>query len=122
MGQEACKTGAANTLEENLKKATTEMILLQLLSRKESYIGELTQTIEEKTGGELRIVFPYGAIYRLQEGGYIYEKEKRIAPDGRRRQYFAVTEQGRAYLSRLLQTYCVFTRGVSDLLAGEEGG
>lgn len=120
MGQEASKTGLANTLEENLKKATTEMILLQLLSRKESYIGELTQAIEEKTGGKLRIVFPYGAIYRLQEGGYIYEKEKRIAPDGRRRQYFAITEQGRVYLSRLLQTYCVFTQGVSDLLAGEE--
>lgn len=120
MGQEEAHSGSVNTLEENLKKAMTETILLHLLSQKESYIGELTETIAHKSGGKLRIVFPYSAIYRLQEGGYIFEKAKRIAPDGRRRQYFAVTDQGRAYLVRLLNTYSVFAQGIADLLAQEE--
>ncbi|MBE6982368.1 MAG: PadR family transcriptional regulator [Ruminococcaceae bacterium] len=119
MGQEEAHSGSVTTLEENLKKAMTEMILLHLLSKRESYIGELTEAIVQKSGGKLRIVFPYSAIYRLLDGGNIYEKEKRFAPDGRRRQYYAVTDQGREYLARLMHTYSVFTQGLTDLLAQE---
>ena len=103
-----------DTLEENLKKALTEPLVLFLLSQREYYIGELTAVIQEKSGGALNIVFPYAAIY---------ESQKRTAPDGRLRQYYTITEQGRAYLSGLLDTYRRFSRGVSDILSsgGDEG-
>lgn len=112
-----------DTLEENLKKALTETLVLFLLSQREYYIGELTAVIQEKSGGALNIVFPYAAIYRMSRGGYITESQKRIAPDGRLRQYYTITEQGRAYLSGLLDTYRRFSRGVSDILSsgGDEG-
>ena len=112
-----------DTLEENLKKALTEPLVLFLLSQREYYIGELTAVIQEKSGGALNIVFPYAAIYRMSRGGYITESQKRIAPDGRLRQYYTITEQGRAYLSGLLDTYRRFSRGVSDILSsgGDEG-
>lgn len=109
------------TLEENLKKAVTELILLHLLSKKDCYIGELTEAISDKSEGMLHIVFPYGAIYRLQQAGYILEKGKRNAPDGRRRQYFCITPQGRVYLNTLLRVYARFTKSVEDVLSkGEE--
>ena len=107
-------------LEENLKKALTEMIMLYLLSQKDSYIGELADAIEQRSNGALSIVFPYGAIYRLEESGHIYELEKRNAPDGRRRQYFRITEQGRTYLAQLLEVYDRFFRAVTDVLKERE--
>lgn len=103
-------------LEENLKKAVTEMLILQLLSQREYFIGELTATLYERSGGVLTIVFPYSAVYRLQQSEYICETKKRTAPDGRRRQYLAITEGGRAYLKRLLHTYQAFTDGVAAVL------
>lgn len=106
--------------EENLKKALTEMLLLYLLSRREYYIGELTETLKIKSAGALSIVFPYSALYRLQQAEYIAESKKRNAPDGRRRQYYTITNTGREYLLQLLQTYDMFIGGVTAVL--KEGG
>lgn len=99
----------------------TEVLVLHLLSKKDCYIGELTEAIATKSGGALHIVFPYGAIYRLQQAGYIAEKEKRNAPDGRRRQYFCITQAGQVYLDTLLDIYQRFTSGIANvLLKGEK--
>lgn len=105
------------SLEENLKKALTELLILQLLSRREYYIGELTSTLQEKSGGILTIVFPYAAVYRLLEEELIIESRKRVAPDGRRRQYYTITDRGRAHLMALLDIYHNFSRGVAAVLA-----
>ena len=107
------------SLDENLKKATAELLILQLLSKREYYIVELSAVLHEKSEGTLSIVFPYAAIYRMQEAGYIEELPRRIAPDGRRRQYFTITEDGIAYLKQLREIYAVFTGGVAKIL--EEG-
>ena len=107
-------------LEENLKKALTELLVLKLLSEKDRYIGELSAAIHDRSNGALTVVFPYGAIYRLQQAGYITEKEKRSAPDGRRRQYFTVTRDGKTYLDQLLRTYARFAQGINAILAGGE--
>lgn len=107
---------ASIALEENLKKALTELLILRLLSDRDYYIGELTTTLKKKSHGALTIVFPYGAIYRLQQSGHIREKEKRNAPDGRRRQYYQITETGRAYLSQLIAIYTTFSKGVNAVL------
>lgn len=109
-----------NLLEENLKKALAELMVLFLLSQKERYVGELTTLISERSNGALSIVFPYGAIYRLQEAGCISELDKRFAPDGRRRQYFGITEIGRIHLDHLLCTYEAFSQGVASVLSKKE--
>ena len=116
MEQPAQGSSTPFQLEENLKKALTELILLYLLSKKPSYIGELTTQIQEHSKGTLNIIFPYGAIYRLENAGYIRELEKRIAPDGRRRQYFTITDPGKVYLDQLLSVYARFTHGIENLL------
>lgn len=109
-------------LEDNLKKALTELLLLHLLSQRDYYIGELTATLQEKSDGALAIVFPYGAIYRLLESGYVRETEKRNAPDGRRRQYYRITDSGKDYLRQLISIYTNFSKGVDAVLAEERGG
>lgn len=106
----------ASTLEENLKKALTELLILFLLSEQDRYIGELTALISERSGDALSIVFPYAAVYRLQEDGYILELGRRVAPDGRRRQYYGISDAGRGYLARMLETYSRVSQGVNSVL------
>lgn len=107
---------AISQFEENLKKALAEMLLLYLLSQREYYIGELTDTLKTKSAGTLSIVFPYSALYRLQQAEYITETKKRTAPDGRRRQYYAITDAGRHHLQQLLQFYDQFFGGINAIL------
>ena len=109
-------TRFTTSLEDNLKKALTELLVLKLLSAREYYIGELTSVIKEKSNVSLVIVFPYGAIYRMTRCGYITESKKRNAPDGRLRQYYAITDLGRDYLAQLLQEYERFAQGVENVL------
>ena len=111
-----------DALEDNLKKALTELLLLHLISRKESYIGELTEAIREKSGGALSIVFPYSAIYRMLRSEFILESEKRIAPDGRRRQYYTITPKGQHHLQAMTDTYNRFINGFNRILSEESEG
>ncbi len=109
----------AASLGENLKKAMTEPLLLHLLSQRDYYIGELTEALGEKSMGRLSITSAYSAIYRLLQGGFVQELEKRFAPDGRRRQYYCITPQGRQYLEQLLTIYRSISQGIDAVL--EEG-
>ena len=106
-------------LEENLKNALTELLILCLFNEQEHYIGELSPLLEQRSHGTLSIVFPYAAIYRITKAGYLIETKKRNAPDGRLRQYYKITESGQAYLSELLSTYHIFFQGVNAILSGE---
>ena len=106
-------------LEENLKKALTELLILFLFNEQEHYIGELSPLLEQRSHGTLSIVFPYAAIYRITKAGYLIETKKRNAPDGRLRQYYKITESGQDYLSELLSTYHSFFQGINAILSGE---
>lgn len=103
-------------LEENLKKALTELLILHLLCQRDYFVGELTGTLKQKSNGILKLVFPYSAIYRLQEVGCITSGEKRIAADGRKRQFYSITQLGRTHYKILLESYQHFTQGVNMVL------
>ena len=51
------------------------------------------------------------------EQQYIQELPKRTAPDGRRRQYFGITEAGRGYFQQIWTVYHTFASGVNQLVA-----
>ena len=104
-------------IEENLKKALVEMLVLALLHEREYHAPELTQALADRSGGAVNISFPYAALYRMIEQGYILELPKRKAPDGRRRQYYAVSEAGRRYFRETWAVYRRFTAGVDQLVA-----
>ena len=106
-------------MEENLKKALSELLVLALLHQREYYALELAPAMAEHSGGAITITFPYAILYRMIEQGYIQELPKRAAPHGRR------TEAGRAYFQEIWGTYRRFAAGVDRLVSGvlgEEGG
>lgn len=112
------KNGSSFGMEDNLKKAVTEMVVLSLLNREDMYANQIMQMMEERSGGAVSIVFPYSALYRLIKAGYIWEAYKKNAPDGRRRQYYQITDKGKDHLEGLVEVYQRFTGGVDVLLQG----
>lgn len=115
------KSGSSQGMEDNLKKAVTEMLVLVLLREEDMYAAQIAQALEERSGGVLNIVFPYSVLYRLINFGYIVEAYKKVAPDGRRRQYYQITKAGRRYGQELVELYQRFSGGVQQLLE-QEGG
>lgn len=114
------KGNSSPGMEDNLKKAVTEMVVLSLLDGEDMYANQITQSLEKYSDGAVSIVFPYSALYRLISAGYIWEAYKKTAPDGRRRQYYQITEQGWRYVDELTGLYRRFIGGVELLLEGGE--
>ena len=67
------RSGSVQGLEENLKKAVSEMLVLFLLNEREMYIGEIPDELERRSDGKFHIVFPYSVIYRMVKFEYIDE-------------------------------------------------
>lgn len=114
------RSSSSQSIEENLKKAVIEMLVMLLLAEQDMHSAQITQTLEERTDNTLNLTFPYALLYRLIENGYIREAYKKIAPDGRRRQYYQITEEGRRHLTTLIATYQRFSENMAQLLKGEE--
>lgn len=103
-------------LEEHLNRALTELLMLHLLDQREQFVGELHEALVARGRSEAVSQFPYSVFYRLLQAEYILESRKRIAPDGRRRQYYTITDAGRAYLAELLAAYHRFAANVTAIL------
>ena len=106
----------SKSVKDNLNRALAEFYLLEIFSVSDCYIGEITEILKKRSGDRLSIISPYNIFYRLAESGYLIEKNKRIAPDGRLRLYYTITESGRAYHSALLEMYSCFSDGVKIFL------
>lgn len=83
------------------------------------YIGEIPEELNRRSDGTFQLVFPYSIIYRMVKFEYIDECKKRTAPDGRRRQYYTITQKGREYLSELRQLFERFSVGINTIFASE---
>ena len=107
-------------MEDNFKRAVMELLVLTLLNREDLPAVQIMQRIEEETGHAIGLVSPYMLFYRLIEDGCILEAYKKIAPDGRRRQYYQMTEEGKRYLEELTALYRRLSGGVELLMEGGE--
>ncbi len=110
------RSSSSQSMEENLKKAVIEMLVMLLLDEQDMYSVQITQALEERSDDTLNLSFPYALLYRLIENGYIREAYKKVAPDGRRRQYYQITEEGQLHLTVLLATYRRFSDNMDRLL------
>lgn len=114
------KTDSAHGMRDAMKKATTEMLVLFMLRQKNMYTYQMAQEVERLTQGVLRYNTMYLAVYRLQEGGYIAEVEKRIE-DGRARIYLGITPSGQSYFEQLHAEYSLFTAALEELMEKDGG-
>lgn len=105
------------TLQGGLKKATIEMILLQLLSESDKYGYQLTLECKNRSGGKFNILegSMYPILYRLNNDGYVTSYEKKA---GQRltRVYYHLQPSGQEHLESLKKEYYNYTGVIHNLL------
>jgi PadR family transcriptional regulator PadR len=95
-----------------------ELVVLELLSRREMYGYELVRTIQEQskeafTFGE-GCVYPY--LHYLESAKFI--ASRRAAADGRSRLYYRLTPKGEKRLAELTKEWKRVAQGVGFILGG----
>lgn len=107
---------ASDQLIENLKKATNAMIILSLFSIRPMNLDEIKRYLDEKSNSVCKITYPYAAIYRMLDAGYIQSCGKKQVANQRRREYYKITPKGDKHLQNLLVSYESFNQSVNSIL------
>ena len=110
------RSGTINGMRENMKKATTEMLVLFLLKQRSMYAYEMIREMARLSDGVFQFNTLYLAIYRLQGHGYVAENEKVITENNRTRVYFSITEEGLVYLQEITKEYRLITNTIDQML------
>lgn len=96
---------------------TTELLILTILNKHDSYVYEIVKTITEDSGELLSISQNtiYTATYKLENEGMISEYSKLVGKK-RTRIYYRIEPAGVEYLNELLENYTNTTSGVQNVL------
>ena len=115
------RTSDRNTelvFEDNLKRATSPMVTLMLLSERPMYVYKLSQELERRSNSSYKMNFLYPVLYRLQQQGYVTEFSQEITEGHRTRNYYSITDEGREYLDAMIKKYRELLSAVDIILTG----
>ena len=92
----------------------TEMLFLSLILTKDSYVYEITKTIEEYSGGFLSISpnTIYTVAYKLEQDDLISEYSALVGRK-RTRIYYHIEPKGRDYLASISRQYEQVNQGIT---------
>lgn len=105
------------SISDNLKRGTIELVLLTLLKEEDMYGYQLTQTMEERSGGMFSIKegSMYPTLYRLLGKGLISDYQEKVGIR-RTRVYYHLEPAGEAYLEEIRREYISLNRGILKIL------
>jgi DNA-binding PadR family transcriptional regulator len=109
-------------IEKDLVAASATPLVLAILADGESYGYAILKRVRALSGGELEWTdgMLYPLLHRLSRLGYV-TTEWRTPPEGRRRKYYAITDEGRAALSDHQHQWATVTRALNDVWRGSDG-
>jgi transcriptional regulator len=100
-----------------LKKGSTEMLVLSLIEERPRHGYEIGKLIEQRSGGRLRFALPtlYPTLLRLENRGWIKGRwvEK---PGERERCFYRLTPEGRRVLEEQQKTWNAYVAAVNDVM------
>lgn len=96
----------------------TDLLILSILSNRDSYIYEIVKSITDFSEGLLTISQNtiYTAAYKLENDGKISEYSKLVGRK-RTRVYYHLEDSGKEHLNKLLESYKNTTEGVFKILS-----
>lgn len=105
-------------LERELKRGSTELLILALLDERQRHGYEISQLIEERSHGTITFhtASLYPTLYRLEAKGLIEGRWVERAGQ-RRRRYYRLTRAGRKALVKQRSTWDTFFMAL-DRVAG----
>lgn len=102
-------------IDKDLVAASATPLVLAILAEGESYGYAILKRVRELSGGELEWTdgMLYPLLHRLRRFGYV-TTEWRTPPEGRRRRYYAITDDGWAALAEQQRQWVTVTRTLGD--------
>ena len=106
-------------IDKDLVAASATPLVLAILAEGESYGYAILKRVRELSGGEFQWTdgMLYPLLHRLDRLGYV-TTEWRTPPEGRRRRYYAITDEGRAALAEQHRQWLTVTRALGDVWRG----
>lgn len=103
-------------ISENLKKGTSELLILFLLQQEDMYGYQLAQELRVRSEG--CFVMPEGSLYptlyRLIERGVVSDRQEIVGK--RLRKYYHLEESGKAYLEKIIEEYRKVNQGIQNVM------
>ena len=115
------KSDAGHSFEDYFKRAMNPLIILSILLERPKYAYEMTQELKLRSGGLYQMPLLYPVLYRLEKNGYVEISETVISEKNRTRNYYRITEAGRAYLKDCVAQYRALTAVAGGFLSLDEG-
>ena len=111
-----------SNINTDLIRGNVNNFILRSLLDEDRYGYDILKEIELKSGGVYKLKQPtlYSCLKRLEKQGLIYSYlGDEDQTEGGRRRYYALTEEGRAYLIKMKTEY-EFSRTIIDRLLSDE--
>mgnify|MGYP003577552931 CR=1 FL=1 len=106
------------TFSPELKKGSTEMLVLSLIETRPRHGYEIGKLIEARSGGRLSFALPtlYPMLLRLENRGLI--KGRWVEKPGERdRCFYRLTQEGRRVLAAHRETWKAYVRAVNEVMS-----
>jgi PadR family transcriptional regulator, regulatory protein PadR len=106
-------------IDKDLVAAAATPLVLAILADGESYGYAILKRVRELSGGELEWTdgMLYPLLHRLHRLGHV-TTEWRTPPEGRRRRYYAITDDGRAALADHRRQWAAVARTLNGVWPG----
>ena len=109
-------------IDQDLVAASSTPLVLAILAEGESYGYAILKRVRALSGGDLEWTdgMLYPLLHRLRRFGSV-TTEWRTPPEGRRRRYYMLTDDGRAALADQQRQWEAVTRALNDVWRGPGG-
>jgi PadR family transcriptional regulator, regulatory protein PadR len=106
-------------IDKDLVAASATPLVLAILAEGESYGYAILKRVRALSGGALEWTdgMLYPLLHRLERLGHV-TTEWRTSPEGRRRKYYVVTDEGRAALADQRRQWAAVSRALNDVWPG----
>lgn len=103
-------------IDKDLVAASATPLVLAILDDGESYGYAILKRVRELSDGELEWTdgMLYPLLHRLHRLGYV-TTEWRNPPEGRRRKYYAITDDGKTALAEHKRQWSTVTQALGDI-------
>ena len=103
-------------IEKELVAASTEPLILSLLTKGESYGYELIQEVKELSGDQIKWTdgMLYPVLHRMENNGWIKARWVEME-NGRRRKYYSIKKDGQHALKEKREQWTVISSVLSGL-------
>ncbi|HEY8149356.1 MAG TPA: PadR family transcriptional regulator [Vicinamibacteria bacterium] len=108
---------AKTDMDRELKKGSTELLILSLLEGRARHGYDIGRQIEQRSQGvvELHVASLYPLLYRLEKRGWVAGRWVERAGE-RRRRYYRLTAAGRKVLADQKDTWRAFVAAVNRVV------